>query len=101
MTSAVMHHHLAYNHFPPVSPVWAEPCEAAIALCNAREQDGLVTLPEGIAFRDRDDDKAPAWALVESFHLEGFLDSDEDCWFDLDEPDSDEVLGQLVLVIFA
>jgi len=64
--------HLTTNHFPPAPRALADACLSAISLANDGLYDEPVSLPDGILWRDQE--TAPAGALIESFHLEYFLD---------------------------
>jgi hypothetical protein len=66
--------HLGHNHFPPVPTSMVDPCVRAIRLYGRGEQDREVALPSPVTWRTRP--SAPAWALVQDFHLEPFLDED-------------------------
>lgn len=74
--------HLQYNHYPPVPGAMAKPCKDAIEIArhwiDGDEMDELVDLPEGVQWKGRSDGKAPASALIESFHLDSFLEEPED-----------------------
>lgn len=67
--------HLSGNHYPPVPSVMITPCLEAIANANAGEWDKAVTLPDGILWRN--EATCPTHALIESLHLDSFLDSDD------------------------
>lgn len=73
--------HLRANHYPPVPASMVEPCIQAIEICQAsqwgdRDQSERVPLPDGILWRG--EDSAPAWAIVESHHLESFIQWEEE-----------------------
>lgn len=68
--------HLTSNHYPPVPLSMIDPCLVAIGACNEGQPDFQVELPEGVSWRGNT--TAPAWAIVESHHLEYFLDMDDD-----------------------
>jgi hypothetical protein len=63
--------HLRSNHFPPVPLSMVPICEAAIDAANADEYDQRIDLPDGVSYRG--DDTAPAWAVIEAYHLDDFL----------------------------
>jgi hypothetical protein len=63
--------HLTTNHYPPVPTVMVHVCEDAIDLVNEENYDALVTLPEGVLWRGRDE--VPAHVVVEEFHLASFI----------------------------
>jgi hypothetical protein len=77
--------HLQHNHYPPVPSAMKEPAKKAIALAReavAMEDESkwgeLVDMPEGIECRGRSDGKAEVRFLIESLHLESFLDTSEE-----------------------
>lgn len=74
--------HLRNNHYPPVPGAMAAPCKAAIEIARHwnedDEMDELVELPEGVQWKGREDGKAPASALIESFHLHEFIETPEE-----------------------
>ena len=58
-----------------------EPCKKAIeAAQNSidEDEDELIDLPEGVRYRNRDDGKAPASSLIENYHLQDFIQTEED-----------------------
>ena len=68
--------HLRANHYPPVPESMVAPCIEAIQIVESSQwgdtdQSDPVTLPDGISWRGQD--TAPAWAIVESHHLESFI----------------------------
>lgn len=67
--------HLQSNHYPPVPSEMVEPCKKAIELANAGEWDEMVDLPEGVEYRDGST-MVTAAVLIESFHLDSFLDEE-------------------------
>lgn len=62
--------HLVYNHYPPVPVVMAEPCIEAIDAYWEAELDRLIKLPSGVSWKGQD--SAPAYALINSHHLEAW-----------------------------
>ena len=67
---------LRSNHYPPVPTSMVQPCLDAIRIIQDAqygdaEASELVKLPEGITWRGND--SAPAYAIVESHHLEPFI----------------------------
>lgn len=68
--------HLCHNHYPPVPAVMIDACEQAIDAATDDDWERMIALPEGIAYRD--ETEAPAWAIIEGFHLDAFLDMEED-----------------------
>lgn len=67
--------HLTANHYPPVPTSMVPVCVNAIDLANEGEFDAPVNLPTGITWRSRAD--APAFAIIESYHLDAFVFFDE------------------------
>ena len=73
--------HLQSNHYPPVPLSMVEPCIQAIEIANAAQWGDAdlsdrVTLPDGVSWRG--EDTAPAWALIESHHLDSFIQWEEE-----------------------
>lgn len=69
--------HLACNHYPPVPQVMVSVCVKAIESYNANlNGDELIELPEGVSWRGNR--SAPAWAIIESHHLDSWCDSDSE-----------------------
>lgn len=77
---------LRNNHYPPVPSSMIQPCIEAIEACNEDDSCRLIQLPidgvdrngEPFQITWRGSDKAPAWAIVEGHHLEGWVASDDD-----------------------
>jgi hypothetical protein len=67
--------HLQGNHYPPVPRSMVKPCMEAIQNYNEGYHNEPVELPEGVSWRG--DTIAPSWAIIESHHLEAWLDQDE------------------------
>lgn len=67
--------HLTSNHFPPVPESMVEACKAAIDAMNDGNPDKPIPLPEGITYRGMS--YSFAYLLVDSLHLEYFLDQEE------------------------
>jgi hypothetical protein len=71
--------HLRLNHYPPVPSSMVGPCLEAIEIAQ-RSQWGdadasdPVTLPNGVTWRG--EDSAPAWSIVEGFHLDQFIEGE-------------------------
>lgn len=63
--------HLTSNHYPPVPAYMVPVCEQAIDLANSEDYEALVDLPEGVTWKGHE--QAPAWAIVESYHLDSFI----------------------------
>lgn len=64
-------YHLSYNHYPPVPSIMLDACIQAIDLANEADYEALVRLPDGVTWRG--EDSAPAWAIIDSHHLEVFV----------------------------
>lgn len=69
--------HLQANHYPPVPTSMVQPCIDAIDAYHDEDIDRLIKLPEGVTWRNQD--SAPAHALVEAHHLEPWLPHLWDC----------------------
>ena len=69
--------HLRGNHYPPVPLTMVDPCIEAINACNEDESERRITLPEGVLWRG--EETAPAYAIVESHHLDAWIDHLWDC----------------------
>lgn len=72
--------HLRSNHYPPVPSSMVGPCLEAIRIVqDAQYGDASasdrVTLPDGVSWRGEED--APAYAIVEEFHLDSFIQWEE------------------------
>lgn len=72
--------HLRANHYPPVPASMVAPCIQAIEIANASQWkdadlNDRVDLPAGILWRG--EDTAPAWAIIESHHLDSFIQWEE------------------------
>jgi hypothetical protein len=66
--------HLSGNFYCPHPEMWSA-CLAAISKVNAGDPTAKVALPEGVTYKDQE--VAPARALVEAFQLEPFLEVEE------------------------
>jgi hypothetical protein len=64
--------HLSHNHYPPVPVAMVGPAREAIDAYHDEDYDRLITLPDGVVYRD--DVQAPAWAIVEQHHLDAFIE---------------------------
>lgn len=62
---------LQSNHYPPVPLTMVEPCIEAIYACSDEDYYKKIKLPEGVKWRGKL--TAPAWAIVQSHHLEPWL----------------------------
>lgn len=67
--------HLQGNHYPPVPLSMVQPCIDAINAYWEDNQDALIELPEGVLWRGNT--SAPAYAIIESHHLNAWCESDE------------------------
>lgn len=68
--------HLRANHYPPVPEIMVAPCLAAIEAWNERRDTSeTIALPEGVSWRG--ENFAPAWAIIDSHHLDAWCESDE------------------------
>ena len=72
--------HLRANHYPPVPASMVDPCIQAIEIANASQWgdadlNDRVALPDGVLWRG--EDTAPAWAIIESHHLDSFIQWEE------------------------
>lgn len=71
--------HLAFNHYPPVPAIMVPVCIKAIDSYNANPNcngNELIELPEGVSWRGNQ--FAPAWAIIESHHLDSWCESDSE-----------------------
>ena len=69
--------HLRHNHYPPVPALMVPVCIEAIDSYNANlNGDELIELPEGVSWRGNQ--SAPAWAIIESHHLDEWCESDNE-----------------------
>ena len=63
--------HLSANHYPPVPSSMIQPCIDAIDAYYDEDYDRLIVLPAPITWRDQN--TAPASAIVEAHHLDAWL----------------------------
>ena len=69
--------HLSANHYPPVPRSMVAPCVEAIDAVNDAGLWNLeIPLPEGVLWRGLT--TAPAYAIIESHHLNAWLIERED-----------------------
>ena len=66
---------LTSNHYPPVPTSMVFPCIDAITAVNEGDSERLIELPDGVLWRG--ENKAPARAIVESHHLDPWVDYEE------------------------
>lgn len=71
---------LRSNHYPPVPYSMVQPCIDAIVACNEDSSNKLIELPEGVTWRNQT--TAPAYAIVEQHHLDAWVVSDDDAYYD-------------------
>lgn len=77
--------HLQSNHYPPHPPELIPTAKAAIEAGCDGDADRLIQLPEGIEWRDGRT-KIEAWRIIESLHLDPFIDDGYDEYL-IDEAD--------------
>jgi hypothetical protein len=63
--------HLSANHYPPVPSSMIQPCIDAIDAYYDEDYNRLIVLPAPITWRDQN--SAPASAIVEAHHLDAWL----------------------------
>jgi hypothetical protein len=63
--------HLSANHYPPVPSSMIQPCIDAIDAYYDEDYDRLIVLPAPITWRDQN--TAPASAIVDAHHLDAWL----------------------------
>lgn len=68
--------HLTSNHYPPVPVEMVGPCRAAIAAANEGDWGRDIDLESVASYKGNP--TAPAEALIDNYHLESFLDGDDD-----------------------
>jgi hypothetical protein len=64
-------YHLTANHYPPVPLTMVPICIEAIDAYWEDNIDKLITLPEGVLWRNQTE--APAWSIIEAHHLSPWL----------------------------
>jgi hypothetical protein len=64
-------YHLQANHYPPVPLSMVPVCIEAIDAYWEDNTDKLITLPEGVLWRNQTE--APAHAIIEAHHLSPWL----------------------------
>lgn len=70
-----LHWHLTCNHYPPLPQELVQTAQQAVEAANAGEWDKELHLPPGIALRGQQ--TATAALLVETMHLEAFLEPED------------------------
>jgi hypothetical protein len=68
-------YHLQGNHYPPVPLSMVQPCIDAIDAYWEMDMDRNIELPDGVLWRG--ETYAPAYAIIESHHLEAWCSEDE------------------------
>jgi hypothetical protein len=68
--------HLQGNHYPPVPYSMVQPCMDAIDAYWEDDINRSIELPEGVSWRG--ETHAPAYAIIESHHLDAWCTEDED-----------------------
>jgi hypothetical protein len=63
--------HLRGNHYPPVPLSMVAPCIEAIDAGYEEDWDKSIKLPDGVLWKGLE--YAPAYAIIESHHLESWL----------------------------
>jgi len=63
--------HLQSNHYPPVPLSMVQPCIDAIDAYHEEDYNRMITLPEGVFYRN--ETTAPANAIIEQHHLSAWL----------------------------
>jgi hypothetical protein len=66
--------HLQSNHYPPVPLSMVQPCMDAIDAYWEDSMDRKIELPDGVLWRG--EEYAPAWAIIESHHLDPWCQDD-------------------------
>jgi hypothetical protein len=66
--------HLRANHYPPVPLTMVQPCIDAIDAYWEDDLNRLIEMPEGVSYRG--ESHAPAWAVIESHHLDAWCRDD-------------------------
>jgi hypothetical protein len=67
--------HLRGNHYPPVPLSMVQPCIEAIDAYWEDDHNRLIEMPEGVSWRG--ESHAPAWAVIESHHLDAWCQEDD------------------------
>lgn len=68
--------HLQSNHFPPVPSVMVPVAERAVLAARGDDWAKLLRLPDGVRYRGNV--KASVADIVESFHLDAFVETQEE-----------------------
>lgn len=73
---AAIEYHLRYNHYPPLPASLVDAAVRVVAKAGRGEWDAKVRLPPGVSYRGSR--LAPVRACVEAWHLDAFIEADED-----------------------
>lgn len=68
--------HLAHNHYPPLPLVLVRTAKQVIEQFQEGNYEVQIDLPEGITWKG--EAKAPLLACIEAWHLDAFIEPDED-----------------------
>jgi hypothetical protein len=68
-------YHLRGNHYPPVPLSMVQPCIDAIDAYYDEDYNREIQLPVGVFWRNQD--TAPASAIVDAHHLDSWLPQEE------------------------
>ena len=68
--------HLQYNCYPPAPSSMVQPCVDAIDAYWEEDFNRVIELPQGVEYRGNT--TAPANAIVNTYRLDAWLESDED-----------------------
>jgi hypothetical protein len=71
--AGLMYQHLTYNCYPP-HPEMQDACVAAVEAGLDDDYERMIDLPKGVVDRRTLEPQTPAFRLIESFHLEDFID---------------------------
>lgn len=73
---AAVHWNLTANHYPPLPSELVDVALEAIVFANGGDWDRMISMPEGIEFRDHDE--VSVADAIETLHLGSFIESNED-----------------------
>lgn len=68
--------HLRSNHYPPLPSILVNTCKQVIAAIEADDYDREIELPGNITWRGQN--QAPARECAQAWHLDAFIDQDQD-----------------------
>ncbi len=82
---AMLQHHLQWNHYPSISPVFVPVAQRAIELANEDDWDAMIELPNGVSIS--------VGEIVDQLHLTTFVTfpDDEELEDDLEEIERQEL----------